>query len=129
MATQTQPMREEPRGPAAEAQVALAPSPNGPALAAMLAAAIGVFALGLLTTLAAAGEGVKEWLAFQERVGPLSGKTTMAGVAWLVTWGTLHLAFWRRDLPFGVVVAIVVILLVVGNLLMFPPIFTRLEPS
>ena len=111
-----------------EAGVSVALGPNGPALAAILAASIGVFALGLATTLAAAAEGVKEWLIFQDRVGPLSGKTTVAGLAWLVSWAALHVSFWRRDLPFVSVIALAAVLLVVGNVLMFPPVFERFEP-
>jgi len=67
-------------------------------------------------------------MAFQNRVGPLSGKTTMAGVAWLVIWGFLSAVLWRRNVRLEWVWAIVIILLVVGNLLMFPPIFDRVEP-
>jgi len=119
---------EEPAGLRAEMEMPVALGPNGPAMAAIVGAAAGVFALGLLTTLAAAGEGVKEWLAFQNRVGPLSGKTTMAGVAWLVAWGVLHLVWRKRDVPFVPVVILAGALLLAGNLLMFPPIFERFEP-
>jgi len=119
---------EEPAALRAEAEVPVRLGPNGPGLAAILAGAIGVFALGLVTTLAAAGEGVKEWLAFQNRVGPLSGKTTMAGIAWLVSWALLSVVWWKRDVPFTAVIAVSAILLIVGNLLMFPPIFERFEP-
>jgi hypothetical protein len=52
----------------------------------------------------------------------------MAGIAWLVSWATLHIALWKRDLPFAPVIAGAVVLLVAGNLLMFPPIFERFEP-
>jgi hypothetical protein len=120
--------RPQPRGLGPEADVPVSLGPNGPAVAAILAAAFGVFSLGLLTTLAAAAVGVKEWLIFQERVGPLSGKTTMAGVAWLVAWGLLHLIWWKRDVPFVAGVVLAAALLVVGNLLMVPTIFQRFEP-
>ena len=112
----------------AEAEVPVTLGPNGPAMAAILGGATGVFILGFLTALAAAAEGVKEWLVFQNRVGSLSGKTTMAGIVWLVTWVALHLAWRKRDVPFAAVTVIAAVLLVVGNLLMFPPIFERLEP-
>lgn len=111
-----------------EAEVPVSLGANGPAMAAILAAAIGVFALGLATTLAAAGEGAKDWLNFQNRVGPLSGKTTMAGVVWLVSWAVLHFVWWRRDVSFAAVVALAIVLIVVGNVLMFPPVFERFEP-
>jgi hypothetical protein len=112
----------------AEAEIPLDLGPNGSAMAAILAAATGVLALGFLTSLAAAALGVREWLEFQRRVGPLSGKTTMAGVAWLIAWALLHLAWRRRDVPFVPVVLLAGALIIVGNLLMFPPIFERLEP-
>ncbi len=112
----------------AEAEEEVALGPNGPAMAAILGGATGIFVLGFLTSLAAAAEGVKEWLVFQHRVGPLSGKSTMAGVVWLLVWAVLHLIWYRREVPFAAIAAVSVLLLVAGNLLMFPPIYERLEP-
>jgi len=114
--------------PAALEADLFSPRPNGPAVAALLAGAAGVFVLGLNTFLAAAAKGVSNWMNFQNRVGPLSGKTTMAGVAWLVIWGLLSALLWRRNVRLEWVWATVIVLLVVGNLLMVPPIFDRVEP-
>ena len=114
--------------PAALEAELFSPRPNGPAVAAILAGAIGVFVLGLNTFLAAAAVGVSNWFNFQNRVGPLSGKTTMTGVVWLVVWGLLSAVLWRRNVRLEWVWAVVITLLVVGNLLMFPPIFDRVEP-
>ena len=100
--------------------------PNGPAAAAILASGLGVFFLGFLTTLNEMAVGVHDWLIFQQRVGPLSGKTTMAGVAWLVSWALLGAIWWTREVPLGAVVVLTVVLMVVGNVLMFPPVFERL---
>jgi hypothetical protein len=100
--------------------------PNGPAAAAILGAGLGVFYLGFLTTLTEMAVGVHDWLIFQDRVGPLSGKTTMAGVAWLVSWGLLAAVLWKRDVPLGAVVLLAAVLIVVGNVFMFPPVFERL---
>ncbi|MCH8995155.1 MAG: hypothetical protein IH959_09355 [Chloroflexi bacterium] len=119
---------EEPPERQAEAEVPVTLGANGPAMAAILGGAIGVFVLGFLTALAAVAEGVKEWLVFQNRVGSLSGKSVMTGVVWLVVWATLHLLWQKRDVPFAAVMVVSGVLLVVGNLLMFPPIFERLEP-
>src|SRR3990172_2821220 len=96
---------------------------NGPAAAALLAAGFGVFALGLLTTLSEAFTGVHDWLQFVDRVGPLSGKTTMAGVGWLGVWAGLGVLWGKRALPILAVAAATLLLVVIGNLLMFPPIF------
>jgi len=103
--------------------------PNGPAVAALLAGAAGVFVLGLITFIDAAAEGVHEWMQFQNRVGALSGKTTMTGVTWLVVWAILSAVLWRRNVRLEWVWAAVIVLLVVGNLLMVPPIFQRVEPG
>jgi hypothetical protein len=121
-------MQTEPRAAArvSEMDVAVELGPNGPGLAATVAAGIGVFVLGFLTTLNEMAVGVHDWLIFQDRVGPLSGKTTMAGVAWLVSWAVLHLLWWKRDVPFLPAVALTALLIVIGNVLMFPPVFERL---
>jgi hypothetical protein len=100
--------------------------PNGPAAAAILASGLGVFFLGFLTTLNEMAVGVHDWLSFQDRVGPLSGKTTMACVAWLVSWALLSLVLWRRDVPLAAVLLLTGALIVVGNVFMFPPVFERL---
>ena len=123
----TQPTREQSAQPGpehiSEADLEVVAGPNGPAMAAILAAGLGVFFLGFLTTLNEMAVGVHDWLIFQERVGPLSGKTTMAGVGWLVVWAVLGVLWWKRDLPILAVAAATLLLVVIGNLLMFPPIF------
>jgi len=100
--------------------------PSGPAAATILAAGLGVFYLGFLTTLNEMAVGVHDWLIFQDRVGPLSGKTTVASVAWLVSWMLLAAIWWKREVPLGAVVALTAVLVIVGNVLMFPPVFERL---
>ncbi len=92
----------------------------------MLAAAIGIFFLGLLTTLAEANEGFHDWVDWWHRVGPLSGKSSLGIIAWLVSWPVFHLALFRRDnvLPAAIVVSAV--LFFIGMVLMFPPIFDRI---
>ncbi len=62
---------------------------NGPALAALLAAGIGCAVLGILTTLAAANADFSKLLVLNQGVGPLSGKTTYAVAAYLVSWNVL----------------------------------------
>jgi len=110
------------------AEIVQEPLPDGPGAAAIFSAALFVFVLGLLTFLAAAAEGVSDWLNFQDRVGPLSGKTTMAGVVWIVSWPLLHLAWRKREIPLTPVVVLSAALILAGALLMFPPIFQRFEP-
>jgi fluoride ion exporter CrcB/FEX len=96
---------------------------EGPAVAALLAVGIGAFVLGLLTTLAEASTTIREWLQLTDAVGPLSGKTTFAVIAWLIAWGVLHLALRERArLTTGVLVATGV-LLALGLLGTFPVFF------
>jgi len=72
--------------------------PTGPVAAAILATGIGIFALGLLTTLSEASTGFADALAWSDDVGPLSGKTIIAVLVYFVSWGILH-ALWRRQNP------------------------------
>jgi hypothetical protein len=96
---------------------------EGPAVAALLAVGIGAFVLGLLTTLAEASTTIRDWLQLTDAVGPLSGKTTFAVIAWLIAWGVLHLALRERGrLTTGVLVTTGV-LLAAGLLGTFPVFF------
>lgn len=101
--------------------------PNGAAAAAILSSSLGVFILGLLTSLAAANTGIKNWLNWYDPTGPLSGKTTLAGIVWLATWLVGH--YWLRNTEVKLtrVIQVSTALLVIGLLLMFPPLFERFE--
>jgi hypothetical protein len=61
----------------------------GKARAAMVAAGIGIAAVGVLTTLAEISPRLKNVLNFYDPVGPLSGKTTVAVIVWLIAWYAL----------------------------------------
>jgi hypothetical protein len=98
---------------------------NGPPLAAVLAASIGVFALGVLTTLAEVSAGIKTWLTWVTPVGPLSGKTLVAIIAWLAAWAVLGLAWRRRDVVFRTVVIASAVLIGLGFLGTFPSFFDK----
>ncbi len=102
---------------------------DGAAAAALLAAAIGIFVLGLVTSLAAAAEGVKDWLQWDDEVGPLSGKSSMALIAWAASWPFLHVALFRRDAVLGAALVIAALLVALGMVGIFPPFFERLEPE
>jgi hypothetical protein len=97
--------------------------PNGPAVAAILAAGVGVFVLGLLTVLSEANTDVHDFLDIKNRVGPLSGKTTFAVVAYLVAWVVLLPALWRRSVPFGGAMLIAAGLIAAGFVGTFPKFF------
>ena len=99
--------------------------PFGPVAAAFIAAGIGVFVLGILTTLAEASTAVKDALQWSDSVGPLSGKTIIAVAAWLVAWAVLHIAFRNRTLEPRRVYWITGLLVVLGLLGTFPSFFEK----
>ena len=96
---------------------------EGTAAAALLAAGVGAFVLWLFTTLAEASTGIHDFLQFNDRVGPLSGKTIIAAT---VYFGAL-LVFWllwrKRELALKPVLTAAVVLLVLGFLGTFPTFF------
>ena len=96
---------------------------DGPPAASLVAAGIGAVTLGLFVTLAEASTGIKDWLQWNDRVGPLSGKTLLAVVAYFGTF--LILGLWWRGRTFGLRSILIVagVLLALGLLFTFPPIF------
>lgn len=122
---------ETPQTPAATAQAVAeagtAMKPNGPVAAVMLAAGIGTLVLGILTTLAEASTGIAEFLDLSERVGPLSGKTVFAVIAFVVSWGGLHMALRDREVEWRPVTIALIALVAIGLVLTFPPFFQLFE--
>jgi len=108
------------------ADLHLAEKPDGPGAAAILATGIGILVLGLLTTLNEMSEGIHSFLdAFDGDggVGPLSGKTIVATVAFFASWAVLW-ALWRnKAVDIKKTFWIGLGLGVVGTVLMFPPVF------
>lgn len=86
--------------------------PEGPIVAAILAGGVGCLALGVFTTLAEASTSIKDWLNWNNRVGPLAGKTGMAVIVWLIAWAVLHIAY--RDKPFETRRALTIALVLIG---------------
>jgi hypothetical protein len=97
--------------------------------AALLATGLGSLVLAILVVVAEASESFATSLAYNERVGPLSGKVAWGVVAyvasWLALWGLLR----RRDFPLGtaaVACAILVGLALIGT---FAPFFQLFAPD
>ena len=95
----------------------------GPAASVILAAGLGTFVLGLLTTLAEAFAGVASGLQFNDRVGPLSGKTIIAAAVFFGSWAVLGAVLRRANPPWKTVVGATGILLALGFLMTFPTFF------
>lgn len=103
--------------------------PEGPISAAILAAGVGAIALGLLTTLAEASTSIKDWLQWNDRVGPLSGKTGLAVAIWLVAWIGLHLRLRGKDYETRRALTIALVLIALGVLGTFPTFFQLFAPD
>jgi hypothetical protein len=96
---------------------------TGVAAAAMIAGGIGTFVLGLLTTGAEASEGLANALNWWNPVGPLSGKTGLAVIVWLISWYVLDRVWHNENRRLQQAFTITLILIGLGLLLTFPPFF------
>ena len=95
--------------------------PNGAALAAFLAAGIGALGLGLVVFLNELG--VFEVPALYGPAGGVSGRTTAGLVIWLVAWAVLHSRWKDRRMEPSGLFRMSLILIAVGLVLCFPPVW------
>lgn len=114
-----------------------ATKPNGPVAAGFIAAGVGALVIGLAVVANEASTAIKQaigwdvnaFLKFDANyglgsgVGPLSGKVTLAVIAFAITWAILGFIWRGRELPFRQVFWISLALVAAGFLLTFPPIF------
>ena len=96
---------------------------SGPAAAIVLSACLGAFVLGLATVLAQASTTIKQALNWWAPAGPLTGKAGVAVIAWLGCWLLFHMIWRDRDVPFKRVWIGSLVLLGLGFLFTFPPVF------
>lgn len=99
--------------------------PNGPAAACFLAGGIGSAALGFATVLTEMSTGVKQSLNWWNPAGPLTGKTGVAVAVFFMSWLLLAVMWKGKDVDFRKVSLWTVILVSVGIVLTFPPVFLR----
>lgn len=111
-----------------EAQVYADRLPNGEAVAALISAGIGVFVLGLLTTLAEASTDIANMLNWNKGVGPLSGKTIVPVAIWLISWVALTMTWKGKNVNFGRATVATFTLILLGLLLTFPLFFDLFKP-
>jgi len=100
---------------------------TAPAVAAMVAGGIGTFFVGLMTTGAVLSEGLNNFLNWWNPAGPLTGKTGVGILAWLVSWFLLNTLWKDKDYDLNKAFNITLALIVIGLLLTFPPIFEAFE--
>ena len=97
---------------------------NGAAMAALLAAGIGAFAVGFIVILNEAGLFAAP--ALYAPAGGVSGRTTLAAVIWLVGWAVLHNRWKDRQVESRRILRFSVMLIGLGILLTFPPVWKLL---
>jgi len=109
--------------------------PNGPVAAAFLATGIGSLVLGLAVVANELGGDVSKFLAFDKNyglgsgVGALSGKVTLMVLAYLISWIVLHFMWRGKEVNFGRVFSLALILVAAGFILTFPPVFDLFAPK
>jgi hypothetical protein len=94
---------------------------NGSAMAAFLGAGIGAFAMGAMVLLNEAG--IFAAPALYAPAGGVSGRTTLATIVWLLAWGVLHSRWRSREIASGPVGVVTLILIALGVLGTFPPVW------
>jgi hypothetical protein len=95
----------------------------GVASAAFVSSGIGCLIIGLMVTGAEMSAGLRTALTWSNAVGPLSGKTGVGVIAWLISWAILHSMWKDKEMEFGKVFTVTLILVALGFLLTFPPFF------
>jgi len=98
---------------------------TGEAAAVFLAGGIGCFMIGLLTTLteSPALVDLKNALTWSAPVGPLSGKTGVGVIAFLVAWIVGYFVMRAKEVNLKAFVIASAVLTALGFLLTFPPFF------
>ncbi len=100
---------------------------TGPAAAAVLAAGIGAFVLGVLTTLSEASTGIADWLQWNDRVGPLSGKTILAVCGFGCSWAVLYFVLRGKNPVLRPLLIAAAVLVALGLLGTFPTFFQAFD--
>ncbi len=113
--------------PPAAAGAPEAEPPSGPAAALILAGGIATFCMGLVTTLGEASTGIADALQWNDRVGPLSGKTLITVLVFAVAWALLTVVWRRANPPLRSTTIASAALIVLGLVGTFPTFFQAFE--
>jgi hypothetical protein len=97
--------------------------PNGPVAAALLAGGIGSAVLGLATFGSEASEAIANSLKWYKPVGPLAGKSTLAIIAFFLSWVILAYVWKGKDTNFTRIATVAMVLVAVGLIFTFPPVW------
>lgn len=112
-----------------DAPIDMVNPPEGPVSAAIIAGGLGALALGAFTVLAEASTSAKDWLQWNDRVGPLAGKTGMAVLIWLASWAVLHVLYRNKPFESRKALTIAMVLVALGVLGTFPTFFQAFAPE
>jgi hypothetical protein len=97
---------------------------NGPAAAVVMAAGISCATLGIDTLLVEAGpKFFEKALNLYPPVGPLAGKVVFEVLAFVISWIVLGLGLRGKNVNFRRWAAIAFVLILIGLLGTFPPVF------
>jgi len=94
--------------------------PNGPAAAAILAGGIGAFFMGFITWLSEVVVSTQNVLKWVGPVGPLSGKVGLTVIVFVAAMVILGAMWKNKDVAFGKIANISLVLLVLGLVGTFP---------
>jgi hypothetical protein len=97
------------------------PEVNGSAMAAFLGGGIGAVAMGAVVLLNEAGIFAAPTL--YAPAGGVSGRTTLATIVWLLAWAVLHNRWKAREIAAGRVGAVTLMLIALGVLGTYPPVW------
>lgn len=116
---------EQPNGQASSVlgELDLQDRPNGPVAAVLLAGGIGCAVLGIIVTFSENIPALLDALNWYPPVGALIGKTTIAVIAFFVSWLGLHIAFQGKEVDFKRYATLAFIGLAIGLVGTFPPFF------
>ena len=109
--------------------------PSRPVAAAFVAAGVASLVLGLFVTLSEMSPQINNFLKFDaafgigKGVGPLSGKVTLAVIAFVISWVVLHVLWRGKEVNFRRAFIASLVLVGLGFLLTFPPIFQAFAPA
>ena len=103
--------------------------PSGPAAAVLIATGIGALVLAILVVAAEASESFANSLAYNDRVGPLSGKVIWAVVAFAGSWAILWAALRRREFPLATAALACAVLVGLALIGTFSPFFQLFAPD
>jgi hypothetical protein len=93
-------------------------------MAAFVGGSIGAFAMGVVVILNEAGIFAAPTL--YGPAGGVSGRTTLATIAWLVGWAVLHHRWKGREIAPRRIYPVALILIGLGILATFPPVWRLL---